>query len=315
MTDSIRHALLADLPHQDRALVRLTGEDATRFLQGLLTADVGELTPGQATPAALLTIKGKIVSEIWVLAIDEDEPWLAVPAELGDVVAKQLDDHIIMDDVELERLDHACMAVWAEGQASAPDLGPIPEGLRVFRAKHPLPGLLVVGPAAALAELAGSGQVGSAADVEAFTAARIETRRPAWGHELRADRFPPEVGFVDAVSYDKGCYMGQEPLSRIHNRGQVNRVMVAVEFEGAIASAGPVDLRAADSDKVLGELTSWVQAGRGLAIVRRAQAKSGTELRTAPDGVALKVVTGPLGDDPGGPGRAKTATVSLGGRR
>src|SRR5690606_8869064 len=125
----VHHALLASLPHQARAIVRVTGEDALRFLQGLLTADVGELTPGRATPAALLTVKGKIISEVWVLAVTEQEPWLVVPAELGDAVITKLDSHIIMDDVELEPLaDHQCAIVWRDdGVLTTAELS-VPEG-------------------------------------------------------------------------------------------------------------------------------------------------------------------------------------------
>ncbi|MFO7566018.1 MAG: hypothetical protein R6X02_25465 [Enhygromyxa sp.] len=306
------HALLASLPHQARAIVRITGEDALRFLQGLLSADVGELTAGRATPAALLTVKGKIVSEVWVLAVAEDEPWLAIPAELGEEVSAKLDSHIIMDDVELEPLpDHGCAIVWRdEGGITASELT-LPEGVRALDATHPLPGVLLVGPQEALTGLGGEA-LGEPADADAFTLARITHGRPAWGHELVADRFPPEVGFVDAVSYTKGCFLGQEPLSRIHNRGQVNRVMIQVELDAVPSDAGPIELRDGAENQV-GALTSWTAARRGLAIVKRAQAKPGTLLRAGE--IAVTVTSGPLGDDPGRAGRAQTATVALGGRR
>lgn len=296
----VHHALLATIPHQARTIVRVTGEDARRFLQGLLTADVGELTPGRATPAALLTVKGKIISEVWVLAVAEDEPWLAIPAELGEAVIAKLDGHIIMDDVELEPLDdHECAIVWRD-DGGVPELA-LPEGVLAFEAAHPLPGKLLVGPAQALASLPGE-----PADAERFTAARIHHARPAWGHELMADRFPPEVGFVDAVSYDKGCYLGQEPLSRIHNRGQVNRVMVRVELSAVPSESGPIEL-----EDLRGTLTSWVGTS-GLAIVKRTQVKPGTKLRAGE--LEVTIVSGPLGDDPGR-GRTQTATVALGGKR
>src|SRR5690606_7001928 len=128
------------------------------FLQGLLTADVGELTLGRATPAALLTVKGKIVSEVWVLAVAKDEPWLVLPADVGDEVIAKLDSHIIMDDVELEPLtDHGCVIVWRDGDEPAPkaaDFG-AREGVLAFDATHPLPGVLLVGPRDALAQLSG----------------------------------------------------------------------------------------------------------------------------------------------------------------
>jgi tRNA-modifying protein YgfZ len=311
------HAVLASLPHQARAIVRVTGEDASRFLQGLLTADVGDLTLGTATPAALLTVKGKIITELWVLAVaDHDgqvEPWLVLPASVADEVIAKLDGHIIMDDVELERLDeHGCALVWRD----APEPPPSPADLRArpgimaftATAEHPLPGLILVGPADALAGLDGD-DLGEAADLTSFTAARIAAGRPAWGHEIVEDRFPPEVGFVAAVSYDKGCYLGQEPLSRIHNRGQVNRVMVRVSLAAspeALAEAGPLELLAGEAEA--GQLTSWSERA-GLAVVKRRHAVAGTTLHAG--ALAVEVTSGPLGDDPGRADRAASATVKL----
>jgi len=309
---SAHHAVLASLPHQARAVVRITGEDSLRFLQGLLTADVGELTPGRATPAALLTVKGKIVSEVWVLAIAKDEPWLVLPADIGEAVVAKLDSHIIMDDVELELLaEHGCALVWRDPGEPVPNPSELDsrEGVLAFTATHPLPGVLLVGPGQALAQLSGP-DVGEPASADQFTAARIRCGCPAWGHEIAADRFPPEVGFVDAVSYDKGCYLGQEPLSRIHNRGQVNRVMVRVKLSATPSGEGPHTLMAGDRE--VGELSSWSAALDGLAIIKRAQATPETAL-VAGD-LAVTVISGPLGDDPGRASRAAPATVTLGRR-
>jgi tRNA-modifying protein YgfZ len=313
------HAVLASLPHQARAIVRVTGEDAPRFLQGLLTADVGDLTPGTATPAALLTVKGKIITELWVLAVTDQagqgEPWLVLPASVADEVIAKLDGHIIMDDVELERLDdHGCALVWRDAPEPPPtpaDLRPRP-GISAFTAsaEHPLPGLILVGPADALAELDGD-DLGPAADMASFTAARIAAGRPAWAHEIVEDRFPPEVGFVAAVSYDKGCYLGQEPLSRIHNRGQVNRVMVRVGLPTSPDTPpefGPLELLACEAEA--GQLTSW-SGTAGLAVVKRRHAVVGTTLHAG--ALAVEVTSGPLGDDPGRADRAAStsATVKL----
>lgn len=312
VTATIRYALLATLPFQARAVVRVTGDDALRFLQGLLSADVGELTPGRATAATLLTVKGKIVSEVVVLAVADDEPWLLLPAEIASAVVEKLDTHIIMDDVELEPLpDLECAIAWNEAGTLTPaQLGALPAGVRVFAASHPLPGVLLVGPGLALAALAAVGEI---ADAEVFTAARIAHARPAWGFELGPDRFPPEVGFVDAVSYDKGCFLGQEPLSRIHNRGKVNRVMVRVSLSELPTSALPIALHADAEAPEAGHLTSHTQALEGLAIVRRAHAKPGTQLRS--DTLIVTVQSPALGDDPGRAGRQQTAPMSLGGRR
>jgi folate-binding protein YgfZ len=306
VTAPIRLALLAELPSQSRTIVRVGGDDAVRFLQGLLSADVAELAAGSARPATLLTVKGKIISEVWVLAFDDDECALALPESVATDVIAKLDGHIIMDDVQLEPLPElACAIVWRDGtRLHARELEPLPADVRAFETTHPLPGVLLVGPEPALRATA----AGEPADAEAFTLARITHARPAWGFEITEDHFPPEVGFVDAVSYDKGCYLGQEPLSRIHNRGQVNRVMVRVRLSGPTSSV-PVELTA--DSRSAGQLTS-VAGLDGLAIVRRNVAQPGTHLLAGE--IDVEVVSPPLGDDPGGPGRSTTATVKLGGR-
>lgn len=309
MSTLLRQALLAALPGQDRVVLRITGEDGPRFLQGLLSADLGLAVPGHAIPAALLTVKGKIVSEIIVLAPHEDGAlWLAVPRALADAVQAQLEGHVIMDDVVIERTELALglvVGVGAEGQGEV-----LPDGLLGFAATHPLAGRLVAGPAAPLA--AWLAAQGDALDELEFTRRRIAEARPAWAHELTPDHFPPELGFVDAVSYTKGCYMGQEPLSRIHNRGQVNRVMVRVEGPalGSGASSEPLEL--VIGDEVVGTWTSRADT-QGLAIVKRKHAEPGRELHTR-RGERVVVRSGPLGDDPGGAGRTVTK-VQLGGRR
>ncbi len=330
MTTSLRYALLDTLPHQARRVLQVTGEDALRFLQGLLSADVGELTPGRLTPAVLLTIKGKVVSEVWVAAASEDEPWLLIPEDLADAVIASLDAHIIMDDVELEVLEgHACALVWgasgADPKLPAPSGAAHPGAVNVFMCTHPLAGRLLIGPPALLRSSLEQDELESGDEVT-FTRARVEQARPAWGHELAAGSFPPEIGFVDAVSYTKGCFMGQEPLSRIHNRGQVNRVMVRVRATGRPPGDTSVELSEGEG-RVVGQWTSWVSddvhdvhddasAVTGLAIVKRKFAEPGTRLRAGE--IDVEVCSAPLGDDPGrggASGGGKSATVSLGGRR
>jgi folate-binding protein YgfZ len=208
-----------------------------------------------------------------------------------------------MDDVTIERLDpanHALALVWG---------GAVDASVQSFTTEYPLHGTLLVGTLDPLRTWL-SGQGSEPIDDATFTTLRIEQARPAWGREVVPDRFPPEVGFVEAVSYTKGCYMGQEPLSRIHNRGQVNRVMVRVEAERAPQGSGPIELFIGEDP--VGEWTSWA-GEQGLAIVKRKHAESGKQLRTG-EGIVVVVRSGPLGDDPGGPSRTVTK-VQLGGRR
>jgi folate-binding protein YgfZ len=304
------HVRLATLPHQARSWVRVSGDDAARFLQGLLSADVAEIEPGVLVPATLLTVKGKIVSEVWVFADAHDDRLLALPSETVDEVVAHFDAHIIMDDVELERLEFDCAIVWRDGGLlRRADLQALPRELAAADATHPLAGVLVYGPAASVTAWVGA--LGQPADHDGFTAARVAQGRPAWGFELLPDHFPPEVGFVDAVSYEKGCYLGQEPLSRIHNRGQVNRVLVRVRASAQPDGVLPIPLADAKGTEV-GRLTSFTSTFDGLAVVKRAAAVPGTEL--VGGAAHFEVRSAALGDDPGGPGRRSGGTVKLGGR-
>ena len=310
---TVRYALLHEIPGQSRARLRLHGPDTRRFLQGTLTADVEGLKEGQAVPGALCTVKGKLVTEVVLLAgASEEEVFVLVPEALGDDIAQHFDKHIIMDEVEVESQGTVGVAVaWSTDGDEAPAI----EGQAGYVARHPAPGRLLVGEAAALSEaLAGAENAG----VDGWNAHRVATASPAWGHEIEADFFPPEIGFVHAVSYDKGCFLGQEPLARIHARGQVNRVMVRVRAASAPAEA--VELGTEDKPRS-GRWTTWASVGdqvEGLAIVRRAVAEAGTKLVSAGEApIEVEVISGPLGDDPGVGNRKRggSAVVKLGGRR
>ncbi len=302
------HVDLADLPGQARALLRIGGPDAERFIQGLLSADISTLQAGQSTPATLLTVKGKIISEVIVLR-DGQGCALALPADVHEAVTSDLDRHIIMDDVTLTPDPDAGFSLLWGARGWSPPEGS--QAVSVFTAIHPAPGLLLVGSAQERRELLAEIPV---ATPEVFTAYRIASASPAWTHEIKPGFFPPEVGFVAAVSYTKGCYRGQEPLSRIHSRGQVNRVMVRLRANAAPSE--PTTL-VAEARADAGTWTTWAQTPsgvQGLAILHRSVARPGQKLRAGR--FEVEVESGPLGDDPGVSAKgAAPATVKLGGRR
>jgi folate-binding protein YgfZ len=283
-------ASLSDLPHQARKVLRLHGPDTLRFLQGTVSADVQKAEAGHAVAATLLTVKAKIVSELIVLVQDPEAVDLLLPSNTFEAVETHLDRHIIMDQVEVSRREDVVVAaLWGE------DLPAVAPPLR-WACAHPVAGQLLVGTA----EEVEQALEGCASATEAdFHAHRVEQGIPAWGFEIAADFFPPEVGFVGAVSYDKGCYLGQEPLARIHARGQVNRVMVRVGIDGD--PSVPVSL--AHSDRAEAATLTTVAGGQGLAIVRRSFAEPGQTLTS--EGLTVTVQSGPLGDDPGVGGRTR----------
>jgi folate-binding protein YgfZ len=301
---------LAQVKGQARAVIALHGADVERFLQGTLSADVRGLDAREARPATLLTVKGKIVAELIVLRRAGPDPvvYLLVPATELTAVLLDLERHVIMDDVTLEACDLAVGFAWtAAGDHGSTQRRPEDSGGEgTWTTRHPGVGWLhLAAPAAMAAWIAAHGPHEESDEV-GFHAARIRHRIPAWQHEITADHFPPEVGFVHAVSYTKGCYRGQEPLARIHARGQVHWVMVAVRATEPLA---PTTLPVAGHALSLRHPTRaaagrWTSAVRradgtieGLAIVHRSLAEEGATLELDGQEGALAVCSGPLGDD------------------
>jgi hypothetical protein len=262
-----------------RVVLAVEGPDAERFLQGLLSADVARATE-RAVPAALLDVKGRLVSEVVVIRRGEGF-LLVLPAEVADDVHAFLDRHVVMDDVRLTREELRVAWAWPEAPAATP-------GLIVAPCEHP-PGALLLGSAASIA----AQETRAPDDAEAWARHRVDSGTPAWGHELRPGRLPPELGYAYAIAYDKGCFLGQEPLARLHARGQVHRVLVRVRADPG-STVGP--LRAPEREDA-GTLTSLAGA-LGLAIVHRSCAQPGTRLQDEA-GREIEVTTAALGDDPG----------------
>jgi folate-binding protein YgfZ len=288
-----------DLEGQERKLIGVEGPDAVRFLQGLLSQDVGAVPEGEARGACLLTVKGKISFDMAVIRRGEDSFWLALPSDQAATCLEKLDRHLIMDEVELEASSAQVGFAWGDSPSAV-------DGVQSFACTYPVQGWLRVADEALPL---GDGQ----AQLEDFHAHRVANGLPATGHEVVEGRFPPEVGFVDAVSYTKGCFMGQEPLSRMHSRGQSNWVMVRVALS-ADGVAVPAALSHPEREKA-GDLTSVASvhgAPTGLAVVHRKLAVPDTQLQVD-GGVEATVISGPLGQDEGVKGKG-TGVVKLGGR-
>lgn len=269
----------------------LLGKDAPRFVQGLVSADVGSLGQEFAVPASLLTVKAKLLSDAVVWREAEDRFILAVPASRGQAMLEHVDRHIIMDDVTVQLDVSRTLALHC---AAGDDLPESDEERLVRRCRFPLPGQLWVGSTSGLEAIGANVQPGGAED---FDEMRVISGLPAWGRELDERRLPPEAGFTASISYKKGCFMGQEPLARIHARGQVNRVLVRVSAAGLESGDLPVTLRDEATGKE-GELCTWAPGpGIGLAIVHRSLATPGLRLNS-PFG-ELEVQTHAIGDDPG----------------
>lgn len=221
-----------------RARVRVTGADGLRYLNGQLTNDLRRLAPDEAMPALLLTAKGKLCADVFVW-IDEDSLVVEAEAPLEETLLARLERYAVADDVAFELMPHDLTRFHVFGQPSVQE-----DGLRIRRLG--IEGIDLSSPPETLME-AGS---------EEIELLRIEHGIPRWGNELSEDTLPQEAGLDRiAVDFKKGCYVGQEVVSRIHSVGRVNRHLRGFVGSFDPSKAGKATLVDAEGQKS-GRLTS-----------------------------------------------------------
>jgi folate-binding protein YgfZ len=275
---------LSDLSR--RARFHLTGPDRVRFLHGMVTNDVKILTPGQGCHAAMLTTKGKMQADL-VIYCDEDRLFLEVDG--GDRIADTLRAHMVVDDVELAADEGEAWGVY--GDDAFPDLNlpdyhfVVRDGVRIART----PELGIRG-----FHVFGTPPDGAPLSDEEREILRVEAGRPRYGRDMGEDRLPIEAGIPDAVSFTKGCYLGQEVIARATNLGHINRKLVGLRLT---APAAPGDKLSAPSRPDAGVVTTAVVSPRfgpiALAYVHRTVWDPGTQLSFA-DGKGARVVSLPF---------------------
>jgi folate-binding protein YgfZ len=287
----------------DRALLEVAGGDRVRWLQGQISNDVTALAPGEGCYATVLTVKGRIVADLHVLA-REDAFWLETGAEALEAVRTRLDRYIVADDVTLADASDRFARLALEGARAgavleAVGVAPPPaDGASAARiadrdvvvwafgfGNEPAYQLLVAPDAADAVRgallAAGEPEGLVPADAEALETLRVESGVPRLGRELDEEVFPAEARLDRAISTTKGCYTGQEIVERIRSRGAVNYRLVGLRFEGA---PPPPDTELRDADgKRVGEITSVArspEAGAiGLGYLRCELEAPGTEVR------------------------------------
>jgi folate-binding protein YgfZ len=208
-----------------RGRLRVGGADGARFLQGMLTADVAQLTPGASTRAAMLTPKGRVVADLLVGA-EADGYRLSTEPGLGDKLREALSRYVVIDEVTIEDESErtAELGVYGPGAlAATAEMG------ELVRLGAPL-GVHLYGEPAAVARATAALQAGGAQPISAEAAEilRIERGVSRYFAEISEEVLPLEVGLEDAISLTKGCYVGQEPIARVTARGHVNRKVVGL---------------------------------------------------------------------------------------
>jgi folate-binding protein YgfZ len=253
--------------------ISVEGRDASRFLNNLLTQEIEGLAEGEGARSLLLSPQGKLRALLWVGRLGEGLT-LVTDAGYGERVIEDLLHYRVREKVELSAPRPVAMLV---GPTASPPPGSLPAHL---------PDL----PRWFTPETEGD----PAGD--AWTAVRVEEGEPVMGRDVDETTIPQETGLVPAaVSFAKGCYLGQELVARIDSRGHVNRRLVAVAVEGGSPPEGAI-IRTAERD--VGRITSVTRSPRlsataGLSLLRR-EAGPGPGITVGDDGLTGRVFELPL---------------------
>jgi folate-binding protein YgfZ len=251
--------LIASL-NEGRCRLRISGEDRVAFLHGQCTNDIKRMTPGQNCYAAFLNAKGKMRGDAHLVCRSDD-----FLVDASDGLAAALEKFVITEDVVIEDMS-AEWGAWL-----------VLEGTPVLPAEavtfaHPL-GQGVLSPQPLEATVS----------AEAYDVLRVEAGLPVFGVDMDENTIPVEAGLAGrGISYDKGCYIGQETIARIKTYGHVNRELVVMAVASDVVPARGV---AVESDgKEVGRVTSAVKSlGLGKPVVmgylRRELARVGSRIQ------------------------------------
>jgi folate-binding protein YgfZ len=289
-------AALFDRSHRGR--IRLTGERAAEMVAGLVTNDVAALAPGQGCYAAALTAKGKIIADLRVF-VDEGSVLVDAPTRAAEAwatmvkkyvnprIAPHVDESARLRDIGIfgANARHIVAAVTGVQSPALTALAPYAhvtveiDGTRVLVARVPdlgVEGFELILPAEAFDLLwqravdAGAAPAG----LEAWEIARVEAGRPEWGLDMDDTTIPQEANFdeLHAISYTKGCYVGQETVARVHFRGHVNKHLRGIRAPGVEPPPRGATLHDAAGAQV-GDVRTAVRSpllgGIALAMLRR----------------------------------------------
>lgn len=248
----------------DRGVIKVAGEDARNFLNGLVTTDLDKLKPGLGRFGALLTPQGKIIVDFLITEAPAGHGGgflIDCPKALADGLATKLKFYKLRAKVTVDNLsnDFGVLAAWDGQLAAQPDLAFADPRNAELGTRILLPEDLKQ----KLSDLIGAELV-DAADYEAH---RIALGVPRGGLDfMYSDAFPHETNMdrLAGVDFDKGCYVGQEVVSRMQHRGTARTRSVKVLLEDSSPEAG-VSVMA--GDKSVGTMGSSAQ-GKGIALVR-----------------------------------------------
>ena len=272
----------------DRGVVKVAGDDARRFLNGLATNDMDKVGPGHAIFTALLTPQGKIIVDFIAAVAEPDDGggfFLDCPRALAAALVEKLNFYKLRAKITVEDLSQALgvMAVWDGAGLSDFGLSYADPRLFALGARTILPPDLAAEAAADLGA--------TLTDADAYDAHRIALGVPRGGMDFAyGGTFPHEADMdqLAGVDFEKGCYIGQEVVSRVEHRSSARSRILPIGYDAFAPSSG---LAVMAGEKQAGTLGSTAK-GRGLALLRLDRVadalESGTPLNAG--GIAIHVV-------------------------
>jgi len=290
------------LDRSERGKLIVSGPEAVDYLQGQLTNELESLAAGQGCYAALLDRKAHVLADARVLIRADRSVWLDTEAVALDRLRKHLGTYKVGREVELEDVggERAILSLLGPGAAAA--AGVAPPGPEHAHREADVGGTECVAVAtgggldliceAEAADRVSSQLLDSGAvpvTEPAAEIARVEAGLPRYGHEITEETMPAEAGIVErAVDFEKGCYIGQEPVARLHYRGKPNRRLCSLRLSAPAESGDVLRL----GEREVGAIATAVVSPRlgpiALAIVRR-EAEPGATVTVGETGVTAEI--------------------------
>jgi folate-binding protein YgfZ len=296
------------LDRSERGKLLLTGGEAAEYLQGQLTNDIEAIGPGEGAYAALLDRKGHMQGDMRVLRPGEEPDLLLdTESEALEAVRRHLGMYKIGRDVDVRDVtaERALLSLIGPRAVEIAGSSALPEsfceavtiaGTQVL-AVGTAEGIDLIFEAEARERVTEALLAAGAAEVspEAAEILRIEAGRPRFGAEMGTETMPAEAAIVEqAVSFTKGCYIGQETVARLHYKGKPNRHLRGLKLSGTAEPGEPVRLGERQVGRLGSAGVSPAFGPIGLAILRR-EAEPGTTVAVGEDGVTAEVVAVPFG--------------------
>jgi folate-binding protein YgfZ len=295
------------LDRSARGQLALRGTEAAEYLQGQITNETEALEPGRGCYAALLDRKGHIQADLRVLRLSAEELWLDTEPATLQALRRHLETYKIGRDVEIVDRGSETAMLTVIGPASGEVAGVTP-GSEHSHVEASVAGIACRAVATDLgvdliaaageADALKAGLVGAGAvevSEHAAEIVRVESGRPRFGAEMSAATMPAEAGIVErAVDFEKGCYIGQEPVARLHYRGRPNRQLRGLRLSAAAQAGDGLRLGEREVATLGSTVVSPALGPIGLAVVRR-EAEPGAVLEVGDGRITAEVVELPFG--------------------